>query len=288
MKRTTVFRLGAGLAVVAFALTASGGGADAVGLNNLTVKQQTAPSSTSGHTKVYVDVKNVGDTASGVSVTGLLKTTSGAATIAASGIGWTCAPKKPPTGWQYKYICTVSSIAADTTSRLTLDLAGTVGAGFTNFVTVGEQLPGETTLNDNTDTIKSYFGPRADLRVIQSAGSTATTGHVIVTTRTTNRGPSTANALQLVIEVKASGPLSASFTSKPSASCQTIPPATGYTAAFSCVLNSLAPGATWKIVADHQGPAGTAVQIVSKATANTPTDPVPRNNTATTNTTYHG
>jgi hypothetical protein len=292
MKRTTVLRTGTALTVAATAFagfTAIGGGAAAGTLNNLTVTQQVTDGAASGHTKVLVDVKNAGGAASTVVVTGLLTTTSGGAGFFESGGGWTCALQGPPTGWKYMYTCTVSSLAANSTSRLTLDLSGTAGAGFTNFVSVGERSPGETSIGDNTNTVNSYFGPRADLRVTQSVGATASAGHVIVTTRTTNRGPWTAHNLQLVVEVKAAGTLSASATSStPSAACQVIPPASGYNLAFSCNMNgSLAPGATWTIVVNHHGPAGNAVQIVSTTTAISPSDPVPANNTATSNTHYH-
>lgn len=256
--------------------------------NNLTVRQYVADGSGSGHTKVLVDVKNTGLAASTVLVTGLLSTASSGVGIAASGSGWLCALQGAPAGYKVMYTCSLSSLPADATSRLTLDMSGTAGTTFTNFVSVGERSPGESTLSDNTNIITSWFGPRADLSVTQSA-ATAAAGHVKITTRTFNRGPWTANNLQMVVEVKATGSLGASATSSsPSAACQIIPPASGYNLAFSCTMSgSLAPRQSWVITVNHSGPAGGTVKIVSKTTAISPVDPNMANNTATTNTTYH-
>jgi hypothetical protein len=143
-------------------------------------------------------------------------------------------------------------------------------------------------VSDNTDSISTYYGPRANLAVTQSAASGAS-GHVIITTKTVNRGPSKASNLQMVVEVKATGSLGASATSSsPAAACQVIPPASGFNFAFSCNMSgTLAPRKTWTITVNHSGPAGGAVKIVSKTTAISPADPVGGNNSATTNTHYH-
>ena len=75
------------------------------------------------------------------------------------------------------------------------------GAAFTRIVSVGEGAPGDPSFANNSSTLNSYFGDRADLALRQSATAGASAGKVTITDSTVNHGPWTANSLQNVIEI---------------------------------------------------------------------------------------
>ena len=102
-------------------------------------------------------------------------------------------------------------------------------------MSVGEGGPGDPSLANNSSTIHSFFGSRADLSLAQSATAGASAGKVTVTDSIRNNGPWTANHLQQVLEIKSPTFKKVTASSNlPGASCLFIPPASGYNAAVSC------------------------------------------------------
>jgi hypothetical protein len=156
---------------------------------------------------------------------------------------------------------------------------------FTSTITVGASTVDPTSSN-NISTASSWYGPRSDLKLTQSASVGATAGKATFVHTITNRGPNTANALQLIIEVKVTGSFGAGYTATPLSSCQTIPPASGFNHAFACTTNSLAPSAKWVLTGAYTGPAGGAVSVKTTVSANNPADPDTSNNSGTAATTF--
>jgi hypothetical protein len=151
---------------------------------------------------------------------------------------------------------------------------------------VGELSPADPTWSNNTSTKSSYYGPRADLALAETAAPGTASGKAKAVSTVTNHGPNTANALQMIVEIKSSGYHSVAATGNISTSCQFIPPATGYNRAVSCVTNSLGTGKQWIVTFNYTGTAGTSLTIKTSVSANSPPDPVTTNNSRTKSTTY--
>lgn len=262
------------------------GSARAVGSANLSVSQAFSGSSTSGKTVDTVTIHNAGpDTATNINYSKFLATTSSIVTVT-SNVG-VCEFMPPPSSaWKLFDACQVGSLAAGGNIHVTVTWGGTAGVAFTSTITVGASTVDPQTSN-NLSTASSWYGPRADLRLSQVASVGSSTGKASFVHTIVNRGPNTANALQLIIEVKVSGSFSASYGATPLSSCQTIPPATGFTHAFACTTNTLATNAKWVLTGTYTGSAGGAVSVKTTVSANSPTDPVVTNNSGTAATTFH-
>jgi hypothetical protein len=262
------------------AATRAAGGAD------LSIRQAFSGSSTSGKTIDTVTIHNAGpDTATNINYSKFLATTSSTVTVTSN--AGVCEFMPPPSSaWKLFDACQVGSLAAGGNIVITVTWGGTAGLAFTSTVTVGSAVVDPNSSN-NISTASSWYGPRADLKLTQTAAVGATSGKATFVHTIVNRGPNTANALQVVIEVKVTGGLSATYTAKPLSSCQTIPPATGYQFAFACTTNSLATGATWTLTGTYTGTPGAAVSVKTTVSANSPPDPVTTNNTGTAATTFH-
>ena len=244
---------------------------------DLKIAQHISGSAQSGHTFDTMTITNNGTaTASHVNVQ-MYTSTDGPFGDTFTGSGWVCEVMPSPTPTGYATACQYSnSLAPGASVALKGDFSGTVGAKFTNLATVGDY-QGDSHMTDNKSTATSWFGPRANLAVGGTAKPGTHTGHLTAVTTVVNRGPNTANNLQEVVEVKN---LNGALGSGSSGSCQTVPPASGYDFAFSCVKNSLAQGAAWKITFDYTGHSGDSATMVTKVTSQT-IDPVMSNNTMT-------
>lgn len=263
------------------------GSTRAAGTADLSIRQAFSGSSSSGHTVDTITIHNAGpDSATNINYSKFLATTSSTYTVTSNkGV---CEFMPPPsTAWKLFDACQVGSLAAGADLVVTVTWGGTAGLAFTSTVTVGGSSADPTTAN-NKSTASSWFGPRADLKLSQTAAVGATTGKAKFVHTITNRGPNVANALQLIIEVKVSaGSVSAAYSATPLSSCQTIPPATGYQYAISCTTNSLATGAKWVLTGTYSGTPGATVTVKATVSANSPTDPVTSNNAVTSATTFH-
>lgn len=244
---------------------------------DLKLTQKISGSAQAGHTFDTITVKNNGSaTATHVSFQ-LYTNTDGPFGDLFSGTNLVCEVMPAPTPYNYATACQYTgSISPSGSYSLKGDFSGTVGAKFTNLATVGEY-QGDAHMTDNKSTVTSWFGPRANLAVGGTAKPGTHTGHLTAVTTVVNRGPNTANNLQEVVEVKN---LNGALGSGSSGSCQTVPPASGYDFAFSCVKNSLAQGAAWKITFDYTGHSGDSATMVTTVTSQT-IDPVMSNNTMT-------
>jgi hypothetical protein len=198
-----------------------------------------------------------------------------------------CEQSPAPSGYAFMFNCQTPSIASGSSWTFTLTYTGTQGVAFTNQLFVGEAGPGDPNLANNTSTLNSWFGPAADLALTQVSGRAPATGQAQIINRIKNNGPSPANSLQFVAEIASPGFSSVGATSNLSgSSCQFIPPASGYNVAVACTIASLAPGATWTETFTYHGAAGGALKQSGKVTANSPSDPAPSNNAASTTTNY--
>jgi hypothetical protein len=262
------------------------GAAWAAGTADLSVKQVFSGSSTSGKTVDTVTIHNAGpDTATNINYSKFLATTSATVTVT-SNVG-VCEFMPPPsTAWKLFDACQVGSLAAGGNIVITVTWGGTAGLAFTSTVTVGTSAADPSTSN-NISKASSWFGPRADLHLTQTASVGASAGKASFVHTILNKGPNTANALQAVIEVKVSGSFSASYTANILSSCQTIPPAVGFTHAFACTTNSLAPNAKWVLTGTYTGTAGASVSVQTTVSANNPADPATTDNSGTAATTFH-
>jgi hypothetical protein len=263
------------------------GAAFAVSSADLSISQRFSGSSTSGSTIDTVRIHNAGpSTAANVSLVMFIKTTSTSLGIASSG-GGVCEVEPAPPGYTIATAtCQLPSIAADATGIDTITWHGTAGLAFTSTVTVGTST-GDPAQANNISTASSWFGPRADLKLTQTASSGPATGKAKIISTIVNRGPNNAQALQLISEIKSPGFQSVIATANISSSCQFIPPATGFNRAVACTTNSLGTGAKWVVTFAFTGHAGDSLMVSNKVTANSPVDPVTSNNSKSSSTTYH-
>jgi hypothetical protein len=268
-------------------LYTSGARAEASGTADLSLTQTASSGASSGSTTVTTVVHNAGPSAAnGLNVTILTKTTSAMTLGMTSNLSTTCQQQPAPPGWSFMFSCQTSTVAAGSDWTLTGAYNGTAGVAFSNFESVGENNPGDPSLSNNSSTLNTYFGPAADLKVTQHATAGTSSGTVAITDAVKNLGPSTANSLQLVIEINSPGFSSVQASSNLSASCQFIPPSSGFNVAASCTTNSLASSKSWTVKFSYTGTAGGALEQVGQISVNTPTDPNSTNNSATTNTHY--
>jgi hypothetical protein len=266
------------LSATAVALLASSGTASATGHPDLKITQHISGSSQSGHTFDTITVKNNGSLKARYVSLQLYTNTGGSFDNSYSG-HVTCEVMPAPTGYSDATACQfVDSISAGDSASFKGDFSGPVGAKFTTLATVGD-FEGDANYNDNRSTVTSWFGPRANLGVGGTAKPGTKTGHLTAVTTVVNRGPNTAENLQEVVEVKK---LNGVLGSGSSGSCQTVPPASGYDFAFSCVKNSLAQGGAWKITFDYTGHSGDTATMVTTVTSQTK-DPFTNNNKMTRN-----
>lgn len=265
----------AGMTTLAL-LTTTTGSAGAAGHPDLKITQHVSGSSQSGHTFDTITVKNNGSaTASHINVQ-MYTNTDSAFGDTFSGSGVVCEVMPAPKPYDYGTACQFSaSLAHGDSVSVKGDFSGTVGVKFTNLATVGEY-QGDAAVKDNSSTVSSWFGPRANLIVGGTAKTGTHQGHLTAVTTVVNRGPNTSDALQEVVEAKNVNGASASGPG----TCQVVPPTSGYDFAFSCVLNSLNQGSAWKLSFNYSGTSGKTATMVTKVTALT-IDPYTKNNTIT-------
>jgi hypothetical protein len=277
-----------GLATIG-AVTIAGGStvASAAGTADLSVSQVVSNGTGPGNTTVTDHIHNAGpSTATEVVASALLKTSGGSVSYFTANA--TCEQQPAPSGWSFMFTCQLASLKSGHTWIPKFHLTSTDGAPFTRFVSAGENGPGDPSLANNSSTLNSFFGSRADLSLTQKATAGSSTGKVTITNSIRNAGPWTADNLQEVSEIN-----SPTFTgvgassSLSGASCQFIPPASGFNSAVSCTIGSLDPGDLWKLTFHYTGGAGGSLVQQGTISAASPSDPVPGNNTATTTTSYH-
>jgi len=243
-------------------------------------------SSTSGKTIDTITIHNAGpDAASNITYSKFLATTSSVATMTSNDGSYVSTPP-PSSAWKLFDACEIDSLAAGGNIVITVTWSGTAGVAFTSTVTVGS-LVADPTSSNNISKASSWFGPRSDLRLTQTASVGSSSGKATFVHTITNAGPNIANALQVIVEIKASGPVTASYTATPLSSCLTIPPASGFASAISCVTNTLATNGHWVLTGKYTGTAGASVSVKTTVSANNPPDPVSANNSGTASTTFH-
>jgi len=275
------------VAVVVAAGLMRPGAARAAGSADLSVKQVFSGSSTSGNTIDTVTIHNYGpDPATNINVSKFLATTSGTFSVLSNkGV---CERMPPPsTAWQLSDACQVGSLASGGSLVITVTWIGTAGVAFTSTVTVGSS-EADAKPTNNISTASSWYGPRADLHLTQTASVGATSGKATVVHTVLNRGPNNASSLQLVVEVKATASVSFAFSSTTAGTaCQTIPPASGFNFAYECNVSSLAANAKWVLNGTYTGTPSAAFSLKTTISAISPTDPVPADNTGTAAATFH-
>jgi hypothetical protein len=254
---------------------------------DISVSQHVSGGSASGSTVDTVTVHNAGSaTANSIEAVYLLKSAA-TSYLVHSSTTTPCQIEPAPTGYLGLLTCPLGSLASGHSVVDTLTYTGKSGVAFSVTASIGAGSPVDPNFKNNTSTISTYFGPRADLRLSGTLTAGATAGTASAVTTVLNAGPNNASALQQIIEIKSTGYRSVHATSTPSASCQFIPAASGYTRAVSCVTNSLATGAKWTLKLSYTGTSGGALTTKSTVTANSPVDPVTSNNTQTRATHYH-
>jgi hypothetical protein len=273
-------------AVIGLTVTGAGGVAGATGTADLRVSQAVSDGTGPGNTTVTDHIRNAGpSTATNVVATALLRTSGGPVSYLTSNA--TCEQQPAPSGWNFMFTCQLASLQSGHTWIPKFSLTSTDGAPFTRFLSAGENGPGDPNLGNNSSTLNSFFGQRADLSLTQSATAGTSAGKVTISDSTRNNGPWTANNLQLVTEINSPSFSSVGASSNIlGASCNFIPPASGFNAATACTVGSLSPGKLWKITFDFIGGPGDSLQQQGAITGS-PSDPVPDNNSATTSTHYH-
>ena len=262
----------------------TGGSASASASNaDVSVTQHISGGSSNGQTVDTVTVHNAGPaTANNVNVTMLLRSSSNF--ILTSTNRGTCETEPPPSGYLGLTTCQLGTLASGASVVETVSFTGQTGMAFSNFATVGVSSPVDPKLTNNSSTVSTYFGPRADLGLSGTAKPGTKSGTAKAVTTVFNRGPNTAKALQLIVEIKSTGWKGVTVSATPLSSCQTIPASTGYDGAVSCVTDSLDTGKKWVLTFSYAGKKGAALQMVSTVSANTPADPLSTNNHLTKNT----
>jgi len=286
------FKVIAAAALVAGALLGgvldpSSAGASATGGADLSLRQTPSDGASAGSTLDKTVVHNAGpDAANTLDVTILVKTTSSMSIGVTSNLSTLCQQQPPPAGWTFMFNCQTPSLAAGSNWTLTETYSGTTGVAFTSFESVGENNPGDPSFSNNSSTLKTYFGPAADLKLAQAATPGTSSGTVTITDTAKNLGPGKANSLKLVIEINSPGFSNVGASSNLPSSCQFIPPASGFNVAASCTTSSLGLLKNWKIILSFTGTPGGSLEQVGTITAGSPADPNTANDSATTNTNY--
>jgi hypothetical protein len=267
-------------------LTGPAAGASAAGTAKLSVRQVVSNGTGPGNTTVTDHIHNAGPaTATNIVATALLRVSGGSVSYSTSNA--TCEQQPAPHGWSFMFTCQLASLAPGHTWLPVFSLTSTDGAPFTRFVSVGEGGPGDPSFANNSSTLKSFFGSEADLSVSQQATPGSSSGTVGIVDTIRDKGPWTASGLQLLSEINSPTFSSVGASSNlPGASCQFVPPTSGFNVATSCTIGSLAPGQVWKLTfAFTGGPGGSLLQQAT-ISATSPPDPVSGNNSATTTTSY--
>lgn len=260
---------------LAAAIASGGATAEASGQPDLVVAQQVSGNSQPGHTSVTVTIANHGNAAaSHLNVELLLATSSTEFSDSFAG-NVTCEAMPAPAPYRYAVACQLaSSLGVGRSASFTADLGGTVRAKFSSLAEVGELQPDARPAN-NSSSLTSYFGPGADLGVSGVVTTGAKLGHANAVIKILNQGPSPASLAQEVLEVQ--HVQSATVTGL-KGSCQSIPPASGYDYAVSCVMTALATGKAWSGDWKFIGASGRAITVVATASSHT-VDPDLSNNT---------
>ena len=273
------------IVATAAAVAVMGGSASAASSSaDVSMRQHISGGSSNGQTVDTITIHNAGpSTANNVALTMLQKSTSNF--ILTSTNHGTCETEPPPSGYLGLATCQFGAFASGASVVETVTFTGQTGVAFSNYATVGVSGPSDPKLTNNSSTVSTYFGPRADLTVHGTAAPGTKSGTAKAVTTVFNRGPNMAKALQLIVEIKSAGLKGVTATATPLSSCQTIPAATGYDGAISCVTDSLATGAKWVLKFSYAGRKGAALTMKSTVSANTPADPVSKNNHLTKKTT---
>jgi hypothetical protein len=269
-------------------LVATTGTATAATTADISVSQRIAGASASGSTLDVVTVHNAGSaTANSIEAVYLMKSSVRSYSVRSS-TSTPCQIEPAPPGYLSMVTCPLGSLASGHSVVDTLTYSGTAGAAFSVTASIGDGSPADPKFANNTSTISSYFGPRADLRLAGTLKAGTTAGTAVAVTSVRNHGPNSAAALQEIIEIKSTHVSTVRATaSTPAASCQFVPAASGYDLAVACVTNSLATNALWTIKFTYTGTKGSALTAKSTVTANAPIDPVTSNNTQTLSTHLH-
>jgi hypothetical protein len=280
------------LSVLGMLLVVTGGSATAAptttGTADLSLRQTPSAGASNGTTTVKTVIHNAGpNTANLLNLTILIKTKSSMAFDVTSNLPTSCQQQPAPSGWAFLFNCQTSSVAAGSSWSLIGTYSGTAGVGFTNFESVGESDPGDPSLSNNHDTLKTSFAPAADLALTQVVTAGPSSGTVTITDTAKNVGISSANGLQLVIEINSPGLTSVGASTNLPGSCEFVAPASGFNAAASCTTSSsLGRLEKWVVQISYTGSPGGSLEQVGIVTANSPADPHAANNSATTNTQY--
>jgi hypothetical protein len=286
-KRGVAAMIALGLgAVIGPAVSGGTSVANAAGTADLSVSQVVSNGTGPGNTTVTDHIRNIGpSTATNIVATALLRTSGGSVSYSTSNA--TCEQQPAPSGWSFMFTCQLASLQSGHTWLPKFSLTSTDGAPFTRFLSAGENGPGDPNFGNNSSTLNSFFGQRADLSLTQSATAGTSAGKVTIIDSTRNNGPWTATNLQLVTEINSPSFSSVGASSNiPGASCNFITPASGFNVAVACTLGSVNPGKVWKITFAFTGGPGGSLQQQGSVTGS-PSDPVSGNNSATTNTSYH-
>jgi hypothetical protein len=275
---TAAALVGAACASLTFIGTST---AAAAGTADIAVSQHISGGAASGQTVDAVTVHNHGAaTANSIEAVYLLKSAVTSYTVHSS-TTTPCQIEPAPVGYLGMITCPLGSLASGHSVVDTLTWTGKAGVAFSVTASIGAGSPADPNFKNNTSTVSSYFGPRADLRLSGTLAVGKTAGTASAVTTVLDAGPNNAAALQEIIEIKATGLSSIHATGSPSSSCQFIPAASGYNKAVSCVTNSLATGAKWTLKLTYTGAKGAALTTKSTVSANSPADPVSANNSQT-------
>jgi hypothetical protein len=247
---------------------------------DLSLVQTISGSSTSGETVDTIRVHNAGSaTANHINISVFTKSTSNFI-LTASHSG-TCETGPPPPGYLGMTNCQLGSLAKGGTVSEVLTFTGQVGVAFSNFAGVGDASPSDPNLKNNSSTVNSWFGPRADLALSGTAKTGTKHGTAKAVTTILNRGPNNASALQAIVEIKSAGFQGVTVSGTPLSSCQIIPPSSGNDSAVSCVTDSLATHKKWILTFHYSGANGATLRMKTTTSANNPADPATANNTMT-------
>jgi hypothetical protein len=251
---------------------------------NLSVSQHVSNGSVKGQTTITAHIHNAGpSTAPSVDTVALVNTNSSSLRYLVYGA--ICEQQAAPPNWTFMFTCQGPSIGSGKTWKSRITVTGTQGATLTEFFSAADHGPADPSLANNPSTLNTYVGAESDLGLSQKATAGKSAGDSTITVTARNHGPWTANALQYVGEIKSATFRSVNASaSTPTGSCQFIPPAAGYTKAFSCTTNSLAPGKVWTFHLAFAGTAKAALVLKGSVSANNPGDPSTANNSKTTRT----
>jgi hypothetical protein len=268
------------LAVTGLAtVVATTGTAQAAGQADVSISQRISGGTKNGETVDRFTITNHGTaTASRANVELLLTSpTPGFAITFTGPVFCEVMPAPPP--YNYATACQVTgTLGTGASVSASADMTGKSGDRFTSLAEVGIFQP-DSNFANNHNTVSSYFGIRSDLAVSGTTKVGKQAGHATAVTTVINRGPNNASSLQETVEVKHASEVKVAADTLAS-TCQTIPAATGYDLAASCVTSKLANRQKWVLSFNYGGARGAKITIVTKVTSLT-TDPAAANNTMT-------